>query len=153
MPFFPWTLHTSLIYSSFSRSTSLFCFLVTVREESPSLYSWLSHLGLASRTTVYEGALSTSTAGMLIADWADAGQASLAAATAVKGMVWLLRIPVPSSCGVSPSGWFCTSLHGWRRPDERCGAMPDGQQQVSTKQRGKFSSSIFRSFFLGPHSN
>lgn len=68
---------------------------------------------------------------------ADVRQAAPVAPTTVKGLVLsglgcLPRLPSSSSCSASPLRWCCESPQGWRRPSGRCGARPDGQQQVST---------------------
>ena len=66
------------------------------------------------------------------------GKSSCSDCSLRSSLVWLLRLPRFSSCGVSPSGWPCGSLQRWRWPGGRCASRPDDQQQVSTTSGGQY---------------
>ena len=79
--------------------------------------------------------LSTSTAIMLMADKADAGQKNQAAATAAKGLGWY---GCSGSLDLPPAAFLPeVGSQRWRWPGGRCGARRGSQQQVSTTGGGQ----------------
>ena len=66
------------------------------------------------------------------------------------GLVWLLKLPRSSSCGVSFWGWPCRSPQRLRRLSGWCGTRPDGQKQVLTTgggHCGKYQGSSWGSLY------